>query len=151
MKRLLIVWHSHGGSTARLAEAVLRGARSLETIEVIERRCFDATLEDLLGAAGVIFGTAEHFGYMSGALKDFFERCFYGAEDKVDHVPYALFVKAKNDGTGTVRSVERIAQGLRLRKVAEAVVVVGEVSEAQLDACEELGATLAAGLDLGIF
>ena len=109
-RRLLIVFHSQSGSAQRLAEAVIRGARRTEGVTVRDVRALDATLDDLLWAEAVIFGTPENFGYMSGALKDFFDRTFYPAQGKVSQLPYALFVKAGNDGTGAVTSVERIAR-----------------------------------------
>ncbi|MBM4242661.1 MAG: flavodoxin family protein [Deltaproteobacteria bacterium] len=149
--RLLIVFHSQGGSAQRLADAVLRGARRADGVEVRGLRALDASLDDLLWAQAVIFGTPENFGYMSGALKDFFDRTFYPAQGKVAQLPYALFVKAGNDGTGAVTSVERIARGYPLKRIAEPVVVRGEVGEQDVLRCEELGETVAAGLTLGIF
>jgi len=151
LRRLLIVFHSQGGSAERLADAVLRGARRADGVEVRAVRALDASLDDLLWAQAVIFGTPENFGYMSGALKDFFDRTFYPAQGKVAQLPYALFVKAGNDGTGAVTSVERIARGYPLRRIAEPVVVRGEVGEQDVARCEELGETVAAGLALGIF
>lgn len=150
-RRLLIVFHSQGGSAERMAEAVVRGARRAEGVEVRDVHARDAALEDLLWAEAVIFGTPENFGYMSGALKDFFDRTFYPAQGKVSQMPYALFVKAGNDGSGAVTSVERIARGYPLRKVAEALIVRGELGADDLARCEELGETVAAGLALGIF
>ncbi|MFO1427947.1 MAG: hypothetical protein U1F11_13445 [Steroidobacteraceae bacterium] len=88
---------------------------------------------------------------MSGAVKDFFDRTFYPAENRTVGLPYAVFVSAGNDGTGTVAAIERIATGYRWKRVAEPLIVVGEPTPAALDRCRELGATLAAGLALGIF
>lgn len=150
-RRLLVVFHSQGGEAARLADAVLRGARKVEDVLVRDVPALDATLDDLLWAEAVIFGTPENFGYMSGALKVFFDRTFYPAQGKVQQLPYALFVKAGNDGTGAVTSVERIARGYPLRKIADPVIVRGEVGDDDLARCEELGETIAAGLALGIF
>jgi multimeric flavodoxin WrbA len=150
-RRLLIVFHSQGGSAARLAAAVLRGAHRADGVTVRAVRALEATLDDLLWAEAVIFGTPENFGYMSGALKDFFDRTFYPAQGKVSQLPYALFVKAGNDGTGAVTSVERIARGYPLKKIAEPLVVQGVVGEDDVARCEELGETVAAGLALGIF
>ena len=150
-RRLLIVFHSQSGSAERLAEAVIRGARRTDGVAVRDVRALDATLDDLLWAEAVIFGTPENFGYMSGALKDFFDRTFYPAQGKVSQLPYALFVKAGNDGTGAVTSVERIVRGYPFRKIADPVVVRGEVGENDVARCEELGETVAAGLSLGIF
>ena len=151
LRRLLIVFHSQSGSAQRMAEAVVRGARRADDVEVRDVRALEASLDDLLWAEAVIFGTPENFGYMSGALKDFFDRTFYPAQGKVSQLPYALFVKAGNDGTGAVTSVERIARGYPLKKIADALVVRGEVGDDDVARCEELGETVAAGLALGIF
>jgi NAD(P)H-dependent FMN reductase len=150
-RRLLVVFHSQGGSLARMSDAVLRGASRVEDVTARAVRALEAGLDELLWAQAVLFGTPENFGYMSGALKDFFDRTFYPAQGKVSGLPYALFVKAGNDGTGAVTSIERIVRGYPLRKIAEPLVVRGEVGEADLIRCEELGETVAAGLALGIF
>ncbi len=151
MKKLLIVYHSQGGGTRKMADAVLAGAQEETGVETRMRPALEADVEDLLGTDAVIFGTPENFGYMSGALKDFFDRTFYPAQGKVDQLPYALFVKCSNDGSGAVFNIERIAKGYPLRRVAEPVVHQGDVDQTILDRCHELGHTLAAGLALGIF
>lgn len=151
MKTLLIVYHTGGVKTARMAEAVERGARSEKNVKVIVRRCAEAGPEDLLAADGLILGTPENFGYMSGMMKDFLERVFYSCEGKVNGRPWALFVGAGQDGSGAVASVERIVLGLRLQKVHEPVVVVKDLQENHLTQCEELGAGFAAALALGVF
>lgn len=150
-RRLLIVFHSQSGSAERMTDAVVRGARRVDEVELRVVRALDAGLDDLLWAEAVLFGTPENFGYMSGALKDFFDRTFYPAQGKVNQLPYALFVKAGNDGTGAVTSVERIVRGYPLRKIADPVIVRGDVTEEDLARCEELGETVAAGLGLGIY
>lgn len=151
MKHLLIVYHSQGGGTQRMADAVLAGAREEAEVETRRRRALEADLDDLLWADALIFGTPENFGYMSGALKDFFDRTFYPAQGKVDQLPYAVFVKCGNDGSGAVFNIDRIAKGYPLRKVADPIVHQGDVDEDVLARCAELGQTLAAGLALGIF
>ncbi len=151
MKHLLIVYHSQGGGTQKMADAVLAGASEEKGVETRRIRALDAGLDDLLWAQAVIFGTPENFGYMSGALKDFFDRTFYPAQGKVDQLPYAVFIKCGNDGSGALFNIERIAKGYPLRKVAEPIVHQGEVEEEVLEKCTELGQTLAAGLALGIF
>lgn len=151
MKHLLIVYHSAGGKTDQLAAAALRGAQQEVEVETRSLSAFAAGLDDLLWADGALFGTPENFGYMSGALKDFFDRTFYPAEPHRLNLPYALFVGAGNDGSGAVRAVERIALGYPLRKVAEPVIAVGALTPEHLRAAEELGLALAAGLALGIF
>jgi multimeric flavodoxin WrbA len=151
MKTLLIVYHTGGVKTARMAEAVERGARGEENVNVVVKRCAEAGPADLLGADGLILGTPENFGYMSGMMKDFLERVFYACEGKVDGRPYALFVGAGQDGSGAVSSVERIVLGLRLNKVHEPVIAVKDLQASHLSQCEELGAAFAAGLSLGVF
>lgn len=151
MKTLLIVFHTGGVKTAQMAEAVERGARTEEGVRVIMKRCAEAGPEDVLGADGLILGTPENFGYMSGMMKDFLERVFYPCEGKVNGRPWALFVGAGQDGAGAVNSVERIVTGLRLKKICEPVVVVKEVKPEQAAALEEMGAAMAAGLAMGAF
>jgi multimeric flavodoxin WrbA len=148
--QLLIVYHTQSGNTAQLMAAVTRGAQR-EPVEVVMKRAFDATLADLLACQGVIFGTAEYNGYMSGALKDFFDRTFEPAQGRVTNKPYACVVSAGNDGSFAVQYIERIARGYPLKRVADPIIVVGEVGALAEARCEELGETFAAGLGLGIF
>ena len=152
-RHLLIVYHSQSGSTQKMAEAVLAGARS-EDISGIDVRCKDAleaTVEDVLWSDGMILGTPENFGYMSGAMKYFLDRIYYPSLGKVDGLPYALFVRAGNDGTGAITSINRILGGLSVKQVQEPVLIAGDFDEGRLADCEELGMTLAAGLEAGIF
>jgi multimeric flavodoxin WrbA len=151
MKTLLIVYHTGGVKTAQMAEAVARGACSEGGVHVVLKRCAEAGPEDVLAADGLILGTPENFGYMSGMMKDFLERVFYPCEGKVNGRPWALFVGAGQDGTGAVASVERIVLGLRLQKVHEPVVAVKDLQEKHIEQCEALGAGIAAGLALGVF
>jgi multimeric flavodoxin WrbA len=150
MKTLLIVFHTGGVKTAQMAEAVERGARSEESVRVVAKRCAEAGPDDVLAADGLILGTPENFGYMSGMMKDFLERIFYACEGKVEGRPWALFVGAGQDGSGAVSSVERIVTGLRLKKIGEPIVVVKALQPEQVAALEELGAAMAAGLAAGI-
>jgi multimeric flavodoxin WrbA len=150
MKTLLIVYHTGGVKTAQMAEAVERGAKTEAGVRVVMKRCADAGPEDVLAADGLILGTPENFGYMSGMMKDFLERIFYPCEGKIAGRPWALFVGAGQDGSGAVSSVERIVTGLRLKKAADPVVVVKALKPEQVAALEELGAAMAAGLAEGI-
>ncbi len=151
-KRLLIVFHSKGGKNERMADAVLRGANHPDVdVEVRFLRAFDAGAEDLLWTDGIIVGTPENFGYMSGALKDFFDRTFYEVEGKVEGKPYAMFIGTGNDGQGAISNIRRICTGYKFREVQEPVLVVGDLEQEQLDACEALGLGMAAGLEAGIF
>jgi multimeric flavodoxin WrbA len=153
MKHLLIVYHTQTGNTGRLAEAVLRGASQpdIEGVEIRFLKACEAGVDDLLWADGLILGTPENFGYMSGALKDFLDRTFYPVEGQIDNLPYGIFISAGNDGTGAVAAIQRIARGYPFKEVYDAVIARGEVKDEDLARCEELGATLAAGLELGIF
>ena len=150
MKTLLIVYHTHGVKTARMAEAVARGASAESEVRVIVRRCGDAGPEDVLNADALVLGTPENFGYMSGMMKDFLERVFYPCEGRIEGRPWALFVSAGQDGRGAITSVERIVTGLRLKKVREPILALREVTPEILAQCEELGATLAAGIAAGV-
>lgn len=151
MKTLLIVFHTGGVKTAQMAEAVARGARAEGGVQVILKRCSEAGPQDLLAADGLILGTPENFGYMSGMMKDFLERVFYACEGKVNGRPWALIVSAGQDGSGAVNSVQRIVTGLRLEKRAEPIIALKELTPEILTRCEELGAAFAAGLALGVF
>ena len=136
-----------------MAEAVIRGAThaDVEGIEVRTRTAIEADADDLLWADAFILGTPENFGYMSGAMKYFLDRVFYACEGKVSGCPWALFVRAGNDGTGAISSVRRILTGLAVREVQEPVLIKGAFDERRLADCEELGLTMAAGLEAGVF
>ena len=136
-----------------MADAVRRGARAPD-IEGVETRMLSAAEagpRDLLWADGLLLGTPENFGYMSGAMKDFLDRTFYPCQGKVESLPYAVFICAGNDGSGALSAIRRIARGYPLREVQEAIVRKGAPDEAVLARCEELGAALAAGLELGVY
>lgn len=152
-KQLLIVAHIPSENTRRLREAVLEGALAPEIVGVESRALspFEAGPEDLLAADGVILGTTENLGYMSGALKDFFDRCYYPCLERTQGLPCALYVRAGHDGTGTRRAVESICTGLRWNWVQAPLICRGEWQERFLAQCEELGMTLAAGLEAGVF
>ncbi len=151
MKKLLILYHSQSGHTEQLAQAVCRGAEQEAEIELRLKRAFDCGLDDLLWCDGLVIGTPENFGYMSGAVKDFFDRTYYPAQAHQLSLPYALFVSAGNDGSGAVRQIDRILKGYPMRKVSEPIIVKGELTDEALASCEELGLTLAAGLVFGVY
>ena len=153
MKHLLIVFHSKTGNTRQLANAVIDGASSDDVggVEVRVLRAADAGPEDLLWADGLLLGTPENFGYLSGALKDFLDRTFYEVEGKLTPLPYAIFVSAGNDGTGAVRAMERIANGYPFLAVQAPLIARGTPTPEDLDSCRELGQAIAMGLEMGIF
>ena len=152
-RRLLIVAHSPSENTRRLSEAVLRGARSPEIagVETLLRPPLEAVPEDVLAAQAIILGTTENLGYMSGALKDFFDRIYYPCLERKQGLPYMLYIRAGMDGTGTSRAVERITTGLRWRAVQPHLICRGAFREEFVGQCEELGTLMAAGLEAGIF
>jgi multimeric flavodoxin WrbA len=151
MKTLLIIYHSQSGNTEQLAHAVYHGACEAAETQTRLIRATQATLQDLLTCHGVVFGTPENFGYMSGALKYFLDRSYYACEDKIPGRPYGLFIRAGNDGHGAISSIQRILTGLKVREVHEPVLMKGEFDAEILGDCEVLGATMAAGLEAGIF
>ena len=153
MKHLLIVFHSKTGNTRQLANAVIDGASSDDVggVEVRVLRAADAGPEDLLWADGLLLGTPENFGYLSGALKDFLDRTFYEVEGKLTPLPYAMFVSAGNDGTGAVRAMERIANGYPFLAVQAPLIARGTPTPEDLESCRELGHAMAMGLEMGIF
>lgn len=152
-RNLLIVAHAPSPNTRRLVEAVLRGARHPD-IEAVTPRWvppLDATPDDVLAADGIILGTTENLGYMSGALKDFFDRIYYPCLEHTQGLPYVLYVRAGKDGTGTRRAVATITTGLRWQAVQEPLTCRGDWQDDFERACEELGLHMAAGLDTRIF
>jgi multimeric flavodoxin WrbA len=161
MPRLLVVYHTQSGGTAALAERIERGAATVPEVEVVVRRAADAKASDVLGADGLLLGTPENFGYMSGMLKDFFDRVFYDCENHVAGRPYSVFVCAGNDGTGAMREIDRIVTGWRMKKVHPGVIARrvggmagssrGHLDPSDLKLTEDLGATLAAGIAYGMF
>jgi multimeric flavodoxin WrbA len=151
-KRLLVVAHAPSANTRALLDAVVRGAQAAEAedVEVEALNPFRAGPDEVLAAQAIILGTPENLGYMSGALKDFFDRIYYPCLERTQGLPYALFVRAGHDGTGTVRGVTTIVTGLRWRAVSEPLVCRGPFRDEFVAQCEELGTVMAAGLDAGI-
>jgi NAD(P)H-dependent FMN reductase len=136
-----------------MKDAVVRGAGDpqLGEHEVRVAAPLEAGPDDVLWADGVILGTTENFGYMSGAMKDFFDRIYYPCLERTAGLPWALFVRAGNDGRGALSSIERIVSGLAWRRVQAPLLCRGAWDESWLAACEELGMTVMAGLDAGVY
>jgi len=152
-KRLLIVAHAPSNNTRTLAEAALRGARhpDLTAVEAIWKLPLETQSEDVLAADGILLGTTENLAYMAGAMKDFFDRCYYPVLEKKQGLPCAVYIRAGHDGTGTKKALETILTGLRWKLVQDILICRGDWQDAFVDQCEELGLTLAAGLDAGIY
>jgi len=145
-RRLLLVHHTASPTLQELFEAVRRGATTdeIEGVELVTRAALRATAVDVLEADGVILGTPVNIGYMSGALKHFFDTIYYPCLAETRRLPYGLYVHGNNDATGAVRAVESIATGLGWQRVHEPVIVLGTPGKDDLEACWELGATVAA-------
>ena len=147
-KTLLVVHHTPSPATREILEAVLAGASdpSIDGVDVLVRPALAATLPDMLEADGYLFGTTANFGYMSGALKHFFDTVYYPSLDHVAGRPYGLWVHGNNDTVGAASAVEKLATGLALAKAAEVLEVAGAVDAGVRERAYELGGTLAATL-----
>lgn len=156
---LLIVWHSRTGASAAMAEAAKEGAGSAARLIA----AVDAAPEDLLGAQGYLFACPENLATMSGAMKEFFDRCYYPLLGQIEGRAYASMIAAGSDGQGAQAQLDRIATGWRLRRVAQPMIVNLHAQSAEeimapklvpsaiLTRAHELGAAMASGLELGIF
>jgi len=150
-RHLLVVHHSRTGTTASLRDALLAGVAGVGgAVTVRSLPTVDAGAWDVRWAEAVVLCSPARFGYMSGALKDFFERIYHPCLEHTAGLPYALVVKGDTDVDGALASVERIVAGLRWRTFAPPVTVVGALTGAGLDAAAALGATAAASLDAGM-
>ena len=152
-KRLLILAHAPSPNTLAMRDSIREGARhpTIQGVKVVVKAPLDAVPEDVLNSNALIIGTTENLGYMSGALKDFFDRSYYPLIDKTEGFPYALCIRAGLDGTGTRRSVESIATGLKWRAVQAPLLCRGEYNDGFLMDCKKLGMAMSAGLETGIF
>jgi multimeric flavodoxin WrbA len=146
MPTLLIVHHTPSPTLQAMFEAAVAGARTdeIEDVEVLVRPALTASEVDVLAADGYLLGTPANIGYMSGALKHFFDGIYYPCLEATKRRPYGLYVHGGSDTNGAVRAVESITTGLGWRKVRPAVCVTGTPDKAGLEACWELGALLAA-------
>ena len=163
MKKLLIVYQSLTGGTAQMARAAAAGAATVQGVAVELLTATQATPEPVLAADGYLFACPENLAAMAGLMKDFFDRCYYPALERLNGRPYATLICAGSDGSNAARQIERIATGWRLHEIAPALIVCThaqtpeqilapkQIGAADLDRCRELGATLATGLELGIF
>ena len=163
MRTLLIVHHSQTGGTLQMAQAAADGALAEGGVQVRLLHASQAGADDVLAADGYLFATPENLAAISGQLKDFFDRCYYPALDRINGRPYASLICAGSDGNNAARQIERIATGWRLKAVAEPLIVCTHaqtpeailapkhIGEDGLVACRALGESMAAGLALGVF
>jgi len=163
MKSLLIVYYSYTGGTEQMAKAAAAAGRGEEGTDVRLMRAEDCQPEDVLAADGYIFATPENLAAIAGVMKTFFDRCYYPLLGRIEGRPYAAMICAGSDGENALRQLERIATGWRLKKVidtpiicthaqtAEAILAPKTIGEDELETCREIGATLSAGLAMGVF
>jgi len=163
MKTLLIVYHSRTGGSRQMAKAAADAARADGEVEVRLLEAETAGHDDVLGAEGYLFVGPENLAAISGELKAFFDRTYYPVLGRIEGRPYAVMVCAGSDGENAVRQIARIATGWRLKAVADPIIVCTHaqtpeeilapktIRPADLEACAELGAALAAGLALGVY
>lgn len=156
---LAIIWHSRTGAARAMAQAAYAAAGPGAALI----RAEDAQPQSLLAASGYIFACPENLGSMSGAMKDMFDRCYYPLLGQIEGRAYATLIAAGSDGSGAQAQIDRIVTGWRLKRVAEALIcnLGAQTPEAilapkcvpkpVLQRCEELGALLANGLELGMF
>lgn len=161
MRTLLIVYHSRTGGTEQMVEAAFDAARH-ETPTVLKRADEVAT-SDMLSADGYLFAAPENLAAVSGTMKEFFDRLYYPVLGRLEGRPYAQMICAGSDGENAVRQVARIATGWRLRAVREPLIIKTNAQTPQdilapktiphrhLETCRDLGASLAAGLAMGVF
>ena len=151
-KTLLIVAHAPSPNTKKLAQAAFAGASHPDIdINVILKTPQDTQPEDVLAADALLLGTTENLAYMAGLTKDFFDRCYYPVLEKKQGMPFALYIRAGQDGTGTKRAMKTITTGLRWSWIQEALILQGDWQEAFTGQVEELAMTLATGLEAGIY
>lgn len=161
---LLIVWHSRTGAAEAMASAAAEGAIAECGPEACKLICAEqASVQDLLGAAGYLFCCPENLGSMTGEMKAFFDRTYYPVLGQIEGRPYATMIAAGSDGTGAERQIDRIVTGWRLRRVAEpmiacthaqtpeAILAPKQLSADLLRNCHNLGQAVATGLALGVF
>lgn len=152
-KRLLIVMHAPSPNTRQLLQALVAGAqhKDIAQVDVQVLEPLKATAQDVAQADAIILGTPENLGYMSGALKDFFDRVYYLLLEQKQGLPCALLIRAGHDGTGTLRAINSILTGLRWQQVQPALICQGVWQEHFTQQAEELGMSMAAGLEAGVF
>lgn len=150
-KKILIIYHTQSGFNEKLAEACFDGALKETSVEVRFKNALATTITDIKSIDGLIIISPEYFGYMAGAIKDFFDRTFYAARDLNINLPYALIIGCENDGSGAQRGIEAIAKGYVLKKALDIVIVKNKDINNGLLKAHELGQAFSAGIALGIF
>ncbi len=151
-KTLLIVAHAPSPNTQKLVQAAYDGANNPDIdINVILKSPQDTQPEDVLAADALLLGTTENLAYMAGLTKDFFDRCYYPVLEEKQGMPFAVYIRAGHDGTGTKLALKTIMTGLRWSWIQEALILQGDWQDSFAEQVEELAMTLAAGVEAGIY
>jgi multimeric flavodoxin WrbA len=162
-KTLLLVWHSRTGAARQMSEAAVEGARQVageldagHLLNIVARKAEEADVGDLLAADGYLFCAPENLASLTGAMKEFFDRTYYGALERLNGRPCAIMISAGSDGSAAARQTERICTGWRLKQIAppliintsaqtpEAIWAPKTITPEDRAACHTLGGTLAA-------
>jgi multimeric flavodoxin WrbA len=153
MADILIIFHSQTGNTEKLAKAVARGVDETTNARAVLKRAADTVAQDLKNCSAVVICSPEYFGYMAGAVKDFFDRTYEELRDDatVYKKPFCIVISAGNDGSFALSHIERICKGYRLKRVQKPIICKGQVTEEVLKRCVELGSIVAEGVNAGIF
>ena len=153
MADILIIFHSQTGNTEKMAKAVARGVDDVANARAVLKRAANAVAQDLRDCSAFVICSPEYFGYMAGALKDFFDRTYEELRDDatVYRKPFCIVVSAGNDGSFALSHIERICRGYRFKMVQKPIVCKGRTTEEVLAKCFELGSTIAEGVNARIF
>ena len=163
MAQLFIVYHTKTGGTRQMAEAAAEAAVAADGARVAIKQAKDAVPDDLLSADGYIFAAPENLAAIAGVMKDFFDRCYYPVLGRIEGRAYAQMVCAGSDGENAARQTARIATGWRLKQVQEPIIICTHaqtteeilapkrISDKDLAPCQDLGAAMATGLEMGVF
>ncbi len=161
MAELLIIYHSRTGGSRQMAEAAYKSASDEGSARLV--RAEEARPVDLLAASGYLFCAPENLAALSGAMKEFFDRCYYPVLGQIEARPYAQMICAGSDGENAARQLARIAQGWRLKAVQEPLIICTHaqtpeailadkvIPEDELQMCRDVGQAMAAGLVMGMF
>ena len=150
-RTLLIVYHSQSGNTDRLSRAVERGGSNENAVAVKRLQAASVGKDDLIQCRTLVICSPEYFGYMAGEIKDLFDRTYEDVRPMMAGKAYAIVISAGNDGRGALQSIDRILAGFKLKKVQDHIIHCGPVTPEAISRCEELGQTLAAGMEFGIY
>jgi NAD(P)H-dependent FMN reductase len=144
--RLLVVHHTPSPALQALLEAAREGVALVEEVELTVRPALSAGAADLLAADGVLLGTPANIGYMSGALKHFFDTVYYPCLEATVGLPFGVYVHGNDDTAGALKGIATITGALRWKQAAAPLSLVGAPGPAELEAVRELAATIAVQL-----